>query len=90
MDGKAVKHKGLSYKFPFHTKKQTYQFFDVTAKKAYPMTYKGSEKILGLTVYRFEQPIAPIQTGTSKVPSGCDSTSASFTRQPTRYSDWAP
>jgi Porin PorA len=68
VDGKPTKHKGLSYKFPFHTKKQTYQFFDVTAKKAYPMSYKGSEEILGLTVYRFEQPIAPVQVGTSDVP----------------------
>ena len=68
VDGKPTKHKGLSYKFPFHTKKQTYQFFDVTAKKAYPMSYKGSEKILGLTVYRFEQPISPVQIGTSQVP----------------------
>lgn len=68
VDGKPVKHKGLSYKFPFHTKKQTYQFFDVTARKAYPIAYQGSEKILGLTVYRFSQHIAPIQTGTSDVP----------------------
>lgn len=64
----SVKHKGLSYKFPFHTKKQTYQFFDVTARKAYPITYKGSENILGLTVYRFSQGIAPVQTGTADVP----------------------
>ena len=68
VDGKAVKHKGLSYKFPFHTKKQTYLFFDVTARKAYPIAYKGSEKIQGLTVYRFSQVIAPVQTGTADVP----------------------
>jgi hypothetical protein len=68
VDGKPTKHKGLSYKFPFHAKKTTYQFFDVTAKKAYPMSYKGSEKIQGLTVYRFEQPVAPIQIGTQEVP----------------------
>ena len=68
VDGTAVKHKGLSYKFPFNTEKKTYQFFDVTAKKAYPMTYKGSETIQGLTVYRFEQPIEPVQTATTEVP----------------------
>jgi hypothetical protein len=68
VDGKPVKHKGLSYKFPFNAKKKTYLFFDVTAHKAYPMAYKGSETIQGLTVYRYEQPIAPVQTGTADVP----------------------
>jgi hypothetical protein len=68
VDGKAVKHQGLSYKFPFNAKKKTYLFFDVTAHKAYPMAYKGSETIQGLTVYRYEQPIAPVQTGTTDVP----------------------
>ena len=68
IDGKAVRHKGLSYKFPFHAKKQTYQFFDTTAKRAYPMSYKGSEKIQGLTVYRYEQPVPPIQIATQDVP----------------------
>jgi hypothetical protein len=68
VDGTPTKHEGLSYKFPFHTEKKSYQFFDVTAKKAYPMNYKGSETIQGLTVYRFEQPIAPVQTATTEVP----------------------
>ena len=63
-----TKHEGLSYKFPFGTEKKTYQFFDTTAKKAYPMTYKGSRQIQGLTVYRFEQPVGPVQIGESEVP----------------------
>jgi hypothetical protein len=68
VDGVPTKHTGLSYKFPFGTEKKTYQFFDTTAKKAYPMTYQGSEQIQGLTVYRFEQPIDPVQIGESEVP----------------------
>jgi hypothetical protein len=68
VDGVPTKHAGLSYKFPFGTEKKTYQFFDTTAKKAYPMSYKGSEKIQGLTVYRFEQPVGPVQVGESEVP----------------------
>jgi hypothetical protein len=69
VDGdRSVKHKGLSYKFPFNAEKKTYLFFDVTAHKAFPMAYKGSEKIQGLTVYRYEQPIAPVQIGTADVP----------------------
>ena len=43
VDGVPTKHVGLSYKFPFGSEKKTYQFFDTTAKLAYPMTYKGSE-----------------------------------------------
>jgi hypothetical protein len=68
VDGVPTKHEGLSYKFPFGTEKKTYQFFDTTAKKAYPMSYQGSETIQGLTVYRFEQPIDPVQIGESEVP----------------------
>jgi Porin PorA len=68
VDGVPTKHEGLSYKFPFNTEKKTYQFFDVTAKKAFPMAYKGTEKVQGLTVYRFEQPIKPVQVGTQDVP----------------------
>jgi Porin PorA len=68
VDGVPTKHTGLSYKFPFGTEKKTYQFFDTTAKKAYPMTYKGSEQIQGLTVYRFEQPVGPVQIAESEVP----------------------
>ena len=49
VDGVPTRHEGLSYKFPFGTEKKTYQFFDTTAKKAYPMTYKGSDQIQGLT-----------------------------------------
>src|SRR4051794_15518577 len=68
VDGVPTRHTGLSYKFPFGTEKKTYQFFDTTAKKAYPMTYKGSEQLQGLTVYRFEQPVGPVQIAESEVP----------------------
>jgi hypothetical protein len=68
VDGVPTRHEGLSYKFPFGTEKKTYQFFDTTAKKAYPMSYKGSDQIQGLTVYRFEQPVGPVQIGESEVP----------------------
>ena len=48
-------HSGLTFKFPFNTQKRTYQFWDTTAKRAFPATYAGSERIQGLPVYRFEQ-----------------------------------
>jgi Porin PorA len=48
-------HTGLTFKFPFNTEKRTYQFWDTTARRAFPATYAGSERIQGLRVYRFEQ-----------------------------------
>lgn len=68
VDGQPVRHVGLSYKFPFHAKKKTYLFFDTTAKQAYPMAYKSTEKLQGLTVYKYVQPIAPVQIGVQEVP----------------------
>ena len=53
----ALPHEGLSYRFPFHTKKQTYQYFDPIAQKAYDANYQGDEDINGLTTYRFTQNI---------------------------------
>ena len=48
-------HDGLVLKFPFGTKKKTYQFWDTSTRKAYPIEYKGEDKLYGLKVYRFEQ-----------------------------------
>lgn len=66
--GTPVTHEGLVAKFPFQTKKKTYQFWDSTLRTANPIYYKGTSKIEGLTVYRFEQTIAPTQYGTQEVP----------------------
>jgi hypothetical protein len=38
-----TRHSGLSYKFPFDTQKQTYQFWDANAKKAVPARYVSEE-----------------------------------------------
>jgi hypothetical protein len=87
VDGTPTKHKGLSYKFPFHTEKTTYQFFDTTAKKAYPMQYKGSERLQGLTVYRFEQTVAPVQIGQQEVPGSLVGESAPSVVVPRFYNN---
>ncbi len=68
VNGKPVKHEGLSYKFPFHAKKTSYQFFDTTARKAYPMRYQATEKLQGLSVYRYEQVVPAQQVGELTVP----------------------
>ena len=50
-------HEGLVLKFPFGTEKKTYQFWDTTLRKAFPITYKETTKLDGLKVYVFEQDI---------------------------------
>lgn len=51
----ALPHEGLSYRFPFHTEKKTYPYFDPIAQKAYDANYEGEEDVNGLTTYRFTQ-----------------------------------
>jgi len=48
-----IKHVGLTYKWPFHAKKKTYQFFNPDVGVASPATYEGKEKINGLTLYKY-------------------------------------
>jgi Porin PorA len=53
----SLKATGLQYKFPFHTQKHDYSFYDVFMHQAPPMHYDGEEVIDGLPVYRFVQTI---------------------------------
>jgi hypothetical protein len=85
VDGTPTKHAGLSYKFPFGAEKKTYQFFDTSVRRAYPMHYKGTEKIQGLTVYRYEQPIAPVQLGEIEVPGDLVGSTAASVKAPEFY-----
>ena len=68
VDSKPTPHSGLSYTFPIGTDRTTYRFFDTTAGKAFPIAYKGTEKVGGLTVYRFEQTISEEPMGSQTVP----------------------
>jgi hypothetical protein len=49
----SIKHVGLTYKWPFHSKKKTYQFFNPDVAEASPATYEGTEKIYGLKLYKY-------------------------------------
>ncbi|WP_160117981.1 DUF3068 domain-containing protein [Mycobacterium sp. MFM001] len=51
----ALPHDGLSYRFPFHTEKQTYSYFDPIAQKAFDANYSAEEDVNGLTTYKFTQ-----------------------------------
>ena len=52
-----LRHEGLSYRFPFHTEKKTYPYFDPIAQKAFDVNYDTQEDVNGLTTYRFTQNI---------------------------------
>ncbi|MEU4531155.1 DUF3068 domain-containing protein [Micromonospora ureilytica] len=68
INGAPFTHEGLTYTFPFGTEKKTYQYFDNSARKAYPARYVSTEKLQGLTVYKFEMTVEPIQISEIKVP----------------------
>jgi hypothetical protein len=57
VDSAPVQHDGFSYKFPFNTAKQTYQFWDANSLAGYPARYVSEEKIQGLTTYKFVQEV---------------------------------
>lgn len=50
-------------KFPFGTKKTTYQYFDQTSHRAWPISYSRTTKVNGLTVYVFTTSIPQISLG---------------------------
>src|SRR6185312_14579113 len=50
-----LRHTGLAYRFPFHTQKQTYQYFDPIAQKAFDANFEAEDDVNGLTTYRFKQ-----------------------------------
>src|SRR6201993_5541475 len=54
----ALPHDGLSYRFPFHTEKRSYSYFDPIAQKAFEANYSGEEDVNGLTAYKFTQDVA--------------------------------
>jgi hypothetical protein len=52
-----VQHQGLTYKWPFHAKKQTYKFYDPTSQQAPDANFTGTEKVAGLNCYKYEATI---------------------------------
>ncbi|MEE3751574.1 DUF3068 domain-containing protein [Mycobacterium intracellulare] len=52
-----LRHDGLSYRFPFHTEKKTYPYFDPIAQKPFDVNYDTEEDVNGLTTYKFTQNI---------------------------------
>lgn len=67
----SVQHVGLTYKFPFHSKKQSYKFFDPVSGKAPDAIYQSTEKVAGLDCYKY---VATIDTMNLDVSQGVPGT----------------
>lgn len=64
-----VGFEGQLVKFPFNTKKKSYDYFDSTLNKAFTMDYKTSETLEGLNTYKFEVVIPPTEYATLTAPA---------------------
>jgi DUF3068 family protein len=47
-------HTGLTYKWPFHSKKTSYKFYDPISRRAPDARFVGTDKIKGMTMYKYE------------------------------------
>jgi hypothetical protein len=87
VDSVPTRHQGLSYKFPFGTEKQDYQFWDPNAKTAATARYVSEETVQGLTTYKFIEQIPPTQIQTQEVPGSLVGESAPSVQAPVFYTD---
>ncbi|UQX87126.1 DUF3068 domain-containing protein [Jatrophihabitans telluris] len=60
INGAGAKHIGLTYKFPFNAKKQTYKFFDPQSQQSPDAKYLGTDKLLGMSLYKYEAVISNV------------------------------
>lgn len=68
VNGEPTEHRGLTYKFPFGTEKKTYQYFDNTALKTYPIRFVNTEQIEGIEAYKFQMTAEPVEIDQLEVP----------------------
>lgn len=64
----AVVHRGLAYKFPFGTEQRDYTWFDIVAKKEFPIRYEATETIEGVETYKFVQTVPLTKLDDRQVP----------------------
>ncbi len=63
---------GQTVKFPFGTKKRTYNFYDQTSGRAWPVSFVRTTKVKGLEVYEFHGTIPEISLGQYGALAGTD------------------
>jgi len=54
---------GQTVKFPFDTQKKTYDYFDQTSMRSWPVSYTRTLEVKGLEVYEFEGTIPQVELG---------------------------
>lgn len=64
-----VKREGLQFKFPFNTRKQSYQWWDGTLNDTVEAKYQGEDELEGLPVYVFKTEVPRTQVGTRALPA---------------------
>jgi hypothetical protein len=57
VDTLPANHKGLVFKFPFHTEQRDYEFFDPRTDKTYPARFVAAEELEGVQVYKYVQDV---------------------------------
>jgi hypothetical protein len=66
--GETPAHQGIVLKFPFGVEQRTYQFWDGTLRRAFPLAFQAEESVLGVPTYRFEQRIPSNRVRELEVP----------------------
>jgi hypothetical protein len=62
----SIKHAGVTYKWPFDAKKQSYKFYDPVSLQAPVAKFVGAEKLEGLALYKYEAVIDNIDLDVTK------------------------
>lgn len=74
IDGKQVRHSGISYKFPFRAGQRDYDYFDTSTKKTHVMKFLGVEvfddvpEASGMALHKYRQTIKPTKIAETEVP----------------------
>jgi Porin PorA len=64
-----VRQSGLGYRFPFSTRQQTYQVYDVTLRRPVPFRFTGTATIDGIAVDKFTDQITRVKVGQQTLPA---------------------
>lgn len=67
-DRNRVQQPGLSFKFPFGTEQQDYDYYDLSVHKAVTARFDGEETVRGLDLYRFTMSVPPTKIADREVP----------------------
>lgn len=67
-DRNRVQQPGLSFKFPFGTQQQDYDYYDLSVHKAVTAKFVREESVRGLDLYRFTMSVPPTKIADRTVP----------------------